>query len=119
MTVCKRLGLFLVARSIANLGILAVVNIRAVFENRLLLTVLNTLLAGITSVVAAYIAGRTFLETGSAAGFVMGCGIYPPYHDGMFRLFDKLDQETGGTANWAGRGQMHRGRARWTNLGRI
>jgi hypothetical protein len=97
LTVCNRLGLFLVAGSFAALDILAVADIRGVFEHSLLLTVLNTLFGGIIPVVVAYIAGRTYLKTGSAAGFVMGCGIDRPYQDGVFRLFDKLDQKTGGT----------------------
>jgi PAS domain S-box-containing protein len=75
MTRSKLLGLLLVIAYIAGLQILAALGINSIFEHRLLLPVLNTLFAGMIPVAVAFIAGRSYLKTGSATILFMGCGM--------------------------------------------
>ena len=75
MSTSKWLGLLLVAACIIVLQVLAVLDIRNVFEPGLLLPILNTLFAGIMPIFVAYVAGKTYLKTGSTTVLFMGCGM--------------------------------------------
>lgn len=75
MTIEKSLGLLLVVVCIVVLQVLAVLDIRSVFEPRLLLPLLNTLFAGIIPIVVGYVACKTYLKTDSATILFMGCGM--------------------------------------------
>ena len=75
MTPKKLLGLLLVVVYIVALKVLAVLDIRDVFEHRLLLPLLNTLFAGIVPIAVAYVASKAYVKGGSVTILCMGCGM--------------------------------------------
>ncbi|HMK35761.1 MAG TPA: PAS domain S-box protein [Desulfomonilaceae bacterium] len=75
MTPAKLLGLLLVVFYIVALEVLAVLDIRSVFEHRVLLPILNTLFAGFVPIAVAYVAGKAYVKGGSATFLFMGCGM--------------------------------------------
>jgi signal transduction histidine kinase len=75
MTPTKILGVLLVIVYIVALKALAVLDIRSVFEHRLLLPVLNTIFAGIVPIVVAYVAHKAYVKGGFGATLFMGCGM--------------------------------------------
>ncbi len=57
-----RLGIFLISLYIIALKVFAGLDIRGVFEHRLLLPLLNTLFAGIVPIVVAYVANKAHTQ---------------------------------------------------------
>ncbi len=75
MGIPKLLALLLVPAYGIFIAILILLDIHTVFEPPLLFPVLNTLLVGILPVYVAYMAGKVYLQTGSASSLFMGCGM--------------------------------------------
>jgi len=71
----KRLGAIAVPAFIAIIATLAILDIRAVFEPRLLLFILNTVFLSVTAFVVAYISARSYLAGGSLNLLLLSCGV--------------------------------------------
>jgi len=71
----KILGLVLIPLSLGSIAILASLNLTTVYEFPFLLLTLNTIFIGVISVVIAHLAGRTYMQSGSASIFMMGSGL--------------------------------------------
>ena len=75
MTLPKMLGLLLVVIYLLAIRLLALLDIRSVFEHPILLPLLNTAFAGIVPLVIAYTAGKAYSKGGSVAAMCLGCGM--------------------------------------------
>ena len=64
MTLPKMLGLLLVVIYLLAIRLLALLDIRSVFEHPILLPLLNTAFAGIVPLVIAYTAGKAYSKGG-------------------------------------------------------
>lgn len=71
----RRLGAIAVPASIVIMAILAISDIRAVFEPPLLLFILNTLFLSVVGFVVAYIAARGYVTGGPPSLLLLGCGV--------------------------------------------
>jgi len=71
----ERLGAIAVPGFIAIIATLAILDIRAVFEPRSLLFILNAVFISIIPFVVAYIAARSYLTSGSPGSLFLGCGV--------------------------------------------
>ena len=71
----KLFGLLLVLVTVLCFAILAVLNIQAVYEPPLLLPTLNTIFAGILSLIVAGVAAWAFMRSGSGRILLMGSGM--------------------------------------------
>ena len=64
-----------IAAIIVIIAVLAILDIRTVFEPPLLLFILNTLFISIMSFVVASISARNYLKRGSLSFLLLGCGV--------------------------------------------
>jgi len=71
----RRLGAIAVPASIVIIAILAILDIRVVFEPPLLLFILNTLFFSVVGFVVAYIAARGYVTGGPPSLLLLGCGV--------------------------------------------
>ncbi|MFB0526822.1 MAG: PAS domain S-box protein [bacterium] len=71
----RRLGAIAIPVLIVAIAILAILDIRVVFEPPLLLPLLNTVFISIVSFAVAYISARCYLSTGLPNILLLGCGV--------------------------------------------
>lgn len=71
----KGVGAIAVPIFVAIIVVLAILDIKAVFEPPLLLPVLNTLFVSVVSFAVAYISAKCYLTTGLPNVLLLGCGV--------------------------------------------
>ncbi len=73
--VARGVGAIAVPIFVAIIVVLAILDIKAVFEPPLLLPVLNTLFVSVVSFAVAYISAKCYLTTGLPNVLLLGCGV--------------------------------------------